>query len=93
MTDKELDRMFEVSKDDHASRMIVGSDVRELIGDVWKSRTCIRRLESALTDLVSWTNLVAHRGIGGHGPTQAELHAVVAEAREKMAVAMRELKL
>lgn len=40
----------------------------------------VEALTKGLEEITSWTNLAAHRGIGGHGPSQDDLLAAVTKA-------------
>ena len=44
----EFTELFERSKDDHLSKMIVGSEVRRCIGRIWDQNARIRELEEAV---------------------------------------------
>lgn len=58
--------------------------------EVEKRDARIAELEAALREIASWTDLAAHRGIGGHGPSQSDLFAAVAKAQRIAAAAVRE---
>jgi len=49
----EFTELYERSKDDHASRMIVGSEVRVVIGAVRDARAKITELEKAIKVLAA----------------------------------------
>lgn len=56
--------------------------------EVW-----VKDLKNVIDNLASWTDRAAHRGVGGHGPSENQLLKAVADARWKADLAMKELKL
>lgn len=63
-----------------------GARIRNL--EVW-----VKDLKNVIDNLASWTDCAAHRGVGGHGPSENQLLKAVADARWKADLAMKELKL